>query len=64
MPPPNFYVKMAMCVFGVENTNFFGYNVSGKSFKMMDDRAKALKKIPFPSGAPAQNQTAMRNFSG
>jgi hypothetical protein len=60
----NFYVKMAKCVFGVENTNFFGYNISGKSFKMMPDRAEALKKIPFPSGTPAQNQTAMRSFLG
>ena len=49
---------------GVENTIFFGYNINGKSFKMMDDRAAALKKIPFPSGAPAQNQTVMRSFLG
>ena len=54
---------MAKCVFGIENTNF-GYNISGKSFKMIDDRAAALKKIPYPSGTLAQNQNAMRSFLG
>ena len=31
---------------------------------MMDDRAAALKKIPFLPGTSAQNQTAMRIFLG
>ncbi len=53
---------MEKCVFGVENTNFFGYNVNGSCYKMTDDRAEALRKVPFPTGAPATCQTAMRSL--
>ena len=61
----NIFLKMSKCFFGHDSVKFFGYEVSGKGWKIDDERKAAIKAIPFPSGPTTKIKVSrMQSFLG
>ena len=61
----NLFLKMSKCYFGHQSVNFFGYEVDGEGWKIDNERKRAIKEIPFPSGPNAKFKIKrMQSFLG
>ena len=61
----NIFLKMSKCFFGHDSVKFFGYEVSGKGWKIDAERKAAIKAIPFPTGPSAKLKIQrMQSFLG
>ena len=45
----NLYLKITKSYFGVSQLDFFGYEVTGKGFRLSDDKRSAVGNIEFPA---------------
>ncbi len=58
----NVFLKLSKSRFGVKTVEFFGYVIEGNTYKLSQERARAVQNIPFPSG-PGQLKK-MQRFLG